>query len=78
MQRERVTAPRGILPAAEIREQLRPARLANEREIVEAQLLEAAPKVSVLPYLARDEKPARTGREAREVDVALERVVQPG
>lgn len=44
MQGERVTPPCDILPAAEVGEQVRCARLAHQREIVEGQLLEAATK----------------------------------
>src|SRR5215472_3460099 len=76
MQRERIAPPRHVLPAAEVGEQLRRAGLANESEIVEAQLLEAAPKAAALPDLARDQEAARAGSKAREIDVALLRLVR--
>ncbi len=56
VQRQRVAPPGGVLPAAEVGEQLRRACRAHQRKILDAQLLEAPAKTSVLLNLARDQE----------------------
>ncbi len=70
--------PSNVLPSAEIPQQLGAARLSHQGEIVEPQLLEAAPEASVLLHLPRDEEPPRCRRIARKIEVTLLGIFRPG
>jgi hypothetical protein len=55
MQRQCVLSPRNVLPSTEIPQELGAARLPHQGEVIEPQLLEAAPESPVILYFSRDE-----------------------
>jgi hypothetical protein len=55
MQRQCVPSPRDVLPSAEVPQQLGAARLPHHGEVIEPQLLKAAPEAPAVLHFSRDE-----------------------
>jgi len=55
MQRQSVSSPRNVLPLAEVPQEVGAARLPHQGEVIETQLLEAAPESPAILYFSRDE-----------------------
>src|SRR5580704_10539123 len=78
VQSEGVATPRRVLPRAEIAQQLRTARLSNQRKIIKSEFLKAASKSPAFLHLACNEKTPRGGREACKLHIAFFRIVRAG
>src|ERR1700685_1555260 len=77
MQCQRVASPRNVLPSAEVPQQLRMARLPHQGEVIEPQLLEAAPESAAILYFSCDEQAPGARRIAGKIYVAFFGIVEP-
>lgn len=55
VQHQRVPSPRNVLPSAEVPQEIGAARLPHQGEVIEPQLLEAAPVSPAIFYFSRNQ-----------------------
>src|SRR5208283_3265391 len=77
MQRQRVPSPRSVLPSAEVAQDLGAARLPHQGEVIEPQLLEAAPESPAILYFSRDEQAPGARCVARKIYITFLGIVEP-